>query len=166
MISKIKQTLRSIQLHRLKRQGMHVGDDFRCMGGVNFGSEPYLLSFGDHVTISFKVTFITHDGATWVHRQSDAKDFTRFAPIKIGNNCFIGCHSIILPGVQLGDDCIIGAGSVVNKSFSSDSVVTGVPARKVGNTSEYISKSIQKGQLVPNGATKKSTLLELFRQNK
>ena len=38
-------------------------------------------------------------------------------PIRIGNDCWIGTRTIILPGVELGDQCIVAAGAVVTHSF-------------------------------------------------
>jgi acetyltransferase-like isoleucine patch superfamily enzyme len=52
--------------------------------------------------------------------------------VKIGNYCWIGMNSSILPGVTLGDFTIVGAGSVVTKSFDSGyCVIAGNPARIV-----------------------------------
>ena len=50
-------------------------------------------------------------------------------PVKIGNDCWIGGHAVINPGVTLGDNVIVGSGSVVTKSFPSDVVIAGNPAR-------------------------------------
>lgn len=50
-------------------------------------------------------------------------------PVVIGNNCWIGDHVTILPGVTIGDWTIIGAGSVVTNSIPSFSIAVGVPAR-------------------------------------
>jgi acetyltransferase-like isoleucine patch superfamily enzyme len=49
--------------------------------------------------------------------------------IKIGKNCWIGSKVTILDGVEIGDSCIVAAGAVVNKSFPSNSVIGGVPAK-------------------------------------
>ena len=54
---------------------------------------------------------------------------TRSAPVKIGNYCWIGGGSIILPGVEIGDGCVIGAGSVVTKSIPANSLAMGNPCR-------------------------------------
>lgn len=50
-------------------------------------------------------------------------------PIRIGKNCWLGTNSVILPGVQLGDNVIVAAGAVVNKSFPSNVIIGGVPAK-------------------------------------
>src|SRR5208283_2782060 len=47
----------------------------------------------------------------------------------IGRNCFIGAHSIIMPGITVGDQCIIGAGTVVTKDVPAGSIVGGNPGR-------------------------------------
>jgi acetyltransferase-like isoleucine patch superfamily enzyme len=51
--------------------------------------------------------------------------------IEIGENCFLGLRSAIMPGVILGEHCIVGMNSVVTKSFPSYSMLVGAPARLV-----------------------------------
>ena len=62
-------------------------------------------------------------------------DYEREEPVKkpvvIGENVFIGAHSIILKGVTIGDRSIIGAGSVVTKNIGPDEVWAGNPARRI-----------------------------------
>ena len=55
------------------------------------------------------------------------------APINIGDDVWIGCHVVILPGVTVGDHAVIGAGAVVNKDIPSGEKWAGVPARKIGD---------------------------------
>ena len=115
--------------------GVNVGEDCRIFP-CNFGSEPYLISIGNHVTITNGVSFITHDGGVWVLRDEfPGIDFIR--PIIIHDNCFIGMNTIILPGVTIGPNSIIGAGSVVTKSIPPDSIAVGVPARVIKSLEEY-----------------------------
>lgn len=44
-------------------KGVHIGDECRIYIR-SWGSEPFLISIGDNVTITSGVKFITHDGST------------------------------------------------------------------------------------------------------
>jgi acetyltransferase-like isoleucine patch superfamily enzyme len=55
------------------------------------------------------------------------------APITIGENVWIGCHVVLLPGVSIGDGAVIAAGAVVNKNVGPYEVWGGVPAQKIGD---------------------------------
>ena len=50
-------------------------------------------------------------------------------PVTIGDNCWIGGSAVINPGVTLGDNVVVGSGAVVTKSFPSNVVIAGNPAR-------------------------------------
>lgn len=50
-------------------------------------------------------------------------------PVEIGEGCWLGEKSMILPGVTLGKRCIVAAGAVVTKSFPDYSLIAGVPAK-------------------------------------
>lgn len=54
------------------------------------------------------------------------------APVRIGDNCWIGQNAVIVKGVTVGDHCIIGANTVVTKDVPSGSIVVGSPARIIG----------------------------------
>nr|WP_211204390.1 DapH/DapD/GlmU-related protein [Thermovirga lienii] len=52
--------------------------------------------------------------------------------VVIGEKCWIGMNSVILPGVILGNQTIVAAGSVVTKSFPGGKcVIGGVPAKLI-----------------------------------
>jgi acetyltransferase-like isoleucine patch superfamily enzyme len=51
------------------------------------------------------------------------------APVRIGDDVWIGVGAVILPGVEIGDGAIVAAGAVVNKSVPACAIVGGVPAR-------------------------------------
>ena len=51
------------------------------------------------------------------------------SPVKIGDHCFVGISSCIMPGVTLGSNVVIGANSVVTKDIPDDCMAAGSPAR-------------------------------------
>ena len=132
--NKLKGTLRCA-----REEGMIVGKNVTVMSGVNFGSEPYLITLEDNVRISSDVIFVTHDGGTWAFRNKyeEYQNVSKFGKIVVGEGTFIGCKSVILPGVKIGKNCVIGAGSVVTKSVPDETVVCGVPAKRVCSLIEY-----------------------------
>ena len=114
-----------------KHLGVNVGERCRIYTS-SFGSEPFLISIGNDVTITSGVKLITHDGSTWLMRDEKGRRY-KFQKIEIGDNVFIGVNSIIMPGVRIDNNVIVAAGSVVTKSVPSGSIVAGVPAKVVGN---------------------------------
>lgn len=55
----------------------------------------------------------------------------RISPIIIGDDVWIGAHTIILRGVHIGQGAIIGANSVVTKDIPSYAVAAGNPAKVI-----------------------------------
>lgn len=117
-----------------RKQGIEVGQDCHIYSDITT-SESYLIHIGNNVTISNDVQFLTHDNSIC----KVLPEFTDlFGEIVIGNNCFIGSHAIMLPGVHLADNIIVAAGSVVTKSFCDEKIIIGgVPARVIGNWESF-----------------------------
>lgn len=57
------------------------------------------------------------------------RESTKIAPIKIEENVFIGARSIILKGVTIGENSVVGAGSVVTKDIPANEIWAGNPAK-------------------------------------
>tara|TARA_R110002111_G_scaffold123306_4_gene187290 strand:- start:402 stop:938 length:537 start_codon:yes stop_codon:yes gene_type:complete len=125
----------------LRHIGIKIGENCRIYTRT-FGSEPWLVSIGNNVTITAGVTFITHDGSTWLIKDKKGRRYL-FRKVNVGNNVFIGINSIILPGINIQDNVIIAAGSVVTKSIPSGKIVGGNPARIIGNFKDYKDKVLQ-----------------------
>lgn len=104
-------TVFGMNIHPTVRISMKAKLDFSNPKGINIGEGTY-LAFGSVV--------LTHDMSRLLSQD-----------VFIGKNCFIGANAIILPGVVLGDSVVVGAGSVVTKSFGSNLMIAGNPAKVV-----------------------------------
>ena len=71
-----------------------------------------------HSYVAFGTRVLTHDRTRGLYLHT-----------RIGENCFIGSESLILPGLTIGDNCVIGAGSVVTKDVPPRSIAAGNPAK-------------------------------------
>lgn len=130
--------------------GGNIGENCRYFSGVPLKRDCPLLSIGNNVTVSGDVSFLLHDNAV-IKSGTGYTDL--IGKITIGNNCFIGHGSIIMPGVTLKDNTIVAAGSVVTKStLHSGTVIAGNPAKKIGTTQDYFEKNKEK-MLCLNGLT-------------
>jgi len=145
--------------------GVRMGKDCKIvsLGRSTFGSEPYLIELGDHVEIAGEVSFLTHDGGAWVFRDRHP-DLDVVAPVKVGNNVFIGRRATILPGTDIGDNCVIGAGAVVKGKLEPNGVYAGVPARRIRDLESYREILLQRdlGCKRMKSEEKKRFLLEHF----
>lgn len=82
------------------------------------------VTIGEKCAISWDVVIMDSD-----YHSINAK--SSIAPVKIGNNVWIGCKSIILKGVNVGDGAIITAGSVVSRDVPPNTLVGGNPAKVI-----------------------------------
>lgn len=110
--------------------GMDIGENTRIARSARLDrTNPKGIHIGSDTAVSFEVSILTHD---FVHG--------KYVDTYIGERCFIGGRSTILPGVRIGDECIIGAGSVVMSGVPSNTIAVGNPAKLIRSgirTSEY-----------------------------
>ena len=102
------------------RTGISARAYLAGQGGITIGTDvimgPNVQIFSENHNFDDLTLTIKEQGVT---KQS----------VTIGNNCWLGGGTTILAGVQLGDGCVVAASSVVTKSFPSNSVIAGVPAK-------------------------------------
>ncbi|EHD0094530.1 acyltransferase [Vibrio vulnificus] len=124
-----------------KKIGVNIKGNVKIYGSSYhmFSTEPFLVTLGDNVYISVNASFICHDGSTLIFRDK-VPNLEIAGEIVVGNNVFIGAHSIILPNIHIGDNCIVAAGSVVTKDVPPNTVVAGNPARVIKSTDELEEK--------------------------
>lgn len=85
---------------------------------------PILL--GDYTQIGPNVSIISSN-----HLAEDLREHN-IGRVEIGEYCWLGAGSVILPNVTLGPFTIVGSNSVVTKSFREGyAVLAGNPARKI-----------------------------------
>ncbi|MBF4465679.1 CatB-related O-acetyltransferase [Flavobacterium sp. LC2016-12] len=113
---------------------------FSVVNGPNTDFQASLnsIEIGSFCSIARNVTFqesthytnriSTHYILQHVFKET-GEDITSKGPIKIGNDVWIGTHSVILSGVTVGDGCIIASNSVVNSDIPPYAIVGGSPAR-------------------------------------
>lgn len=108
----------------------------------NYGTEPYMISFGNNVHVASGVKFINHDISAYMlqYMEPETAFKTRTGEITIGDNVFIGANSLLLYGVNIGNNVIIGAGSVVTKDIPNGVVAVGVPCKPIRSFEEWKEK--------------------------
>jgi acetyltransferase-like isoleucine patch superfamily enzyme len=79
---------------------------------------PKGMHIGAYTYIAFGAAILCHDTPRGLYLDTF-----------IGENCFIGARSIIMPGVRIGNGCIVGAGSVVTRDVPNNCAVAGNPAK-------------------------------------
>lgn len=96
-------------------------------------SGKYFQNFGARITIGRGSWIASNVGIiTANHDPADLARHLPGEPVTLGESCWIGMNSVILPGVTLGPRTIVGAGSVVTHSYpGGHCVIAGNPARLI-----------------------------------
>ncbi len=127
---------REIPTETLIKRGMKVGENFNRQQGCFLDpTHCFLITIGNDVTMSIRVTVMAHDAST-----KKTLGYTKIGQIHIGDHVFIGANATILPGVTIGDYAVIGAGSIVTHDVPAKTVAAGVPARELCSVDEYAAR--------------------------
>ena len=87
-----------------------------------------IIEIGQNSTLAYGVMVLTSADPNGPHNKLSKLYPPLKAPVKIGNDCWIGARSVILPGVTIGDCSVVAAGSVVTVDVQPNTLVAGVPA--------------------------------------
>jgi acetyltransferase-like isoleucine patch superfamily enzyme len=117
----VRKILLWMRTRYLRRLGMDIHPDTQISLKAHLDkTNPSGIHIGQGTLVAFGAVILSHDLARVLHTDT-----------YIGRNCFIGAHSIILPGIHIGDSCIVATGSVVTKNVEANSIVGGNPARVI-----------------------------------
>jgi maltose O-acetyltransferase len=86
------------------------------------------VTIGDNVTVSMRVTILTHTDVGQSPLRVAALPVA-YGPVRIADGAYIGAGATLLAGVEIGACAIVGAGSLVSRAVAPYTVVAGVPAR-------------------------------------
>jgi len=87
------------------------------------------VNLGDFITINAYAS-VGHDSI--LHNGCTISSYGSIAgKAKLGKGVSVGIHGVILPGVEIGDFATVGSGSVAVKLVKPNTMVMGVPAKKI-----------------------------------
>ena len=101
---------------RIETPFINAGCKFQDQGGIVIGGGSLI---GHNVVLAT----LDHDLAP------DKRHILHPAPIRIGNNVWIGAGAVVTKGVTIGDNSVIAAGAVVTRDIPPNVIAAGVPAK-------------------------------------
>lgn len=107
-------------------KNLEIGKNVFINSGCKFQDQGG-ITIGDGTLIGHNVVLATINHSFDPNHRSDMVSF----PIHIGKRVWIGANATILPGVKIGDGAVIAAGAVVAKDVPENTIVGGVPAKKI-----------------------------------
>jgi acetyltransferase-like isoleucine patch superfamily enzyme len=92
----------------------------------------HLIDCTNSVVIGRFTTMAGWQSQILTHSIDLARNRQASSPVRIGEYCFVGTNSVLLPGSVLPDFCVLGAKSLLNQAFTDRYwLYGGVPARSI-----------------------------------
>jgi acetyltransferase-like isoleucine patch superfamily enzyme len=119
---------RDVLLETVDHGTIEIGDDFAINRGALLAAHER-ITIGDHAMIAEYVS-IRDNGHSFADPMTPMRhQGYDVAPIRIGNDVWIGRGAVVLKGVTIGDGAIIAANAVVTKNVPAGEIWAGIPAR-------------------------------------
>jgi len=136
-----------------------IGDNTSVEDGVSLEAKSGILQIGADGFIGCGVQMVAHQAIEIGHsaliaayciiRDADhgiapgatmRTQVQTFAPVRIGNDVWLGTHSVVTAGSNIGDGAVIGANAVVTHDIGAGAIAVGVPARTIRTRGEIALK--------------------------
>lgn len=128
-------------------KGSSIYDSAYVFGDVLVGENTWIgpltildgaggLRIGSNCSISAGVQIYSHDSVKWA--VSGGVESYEYAPVCIGDNCYIGPNAVIARGVTIGSGSIIGACSLVLDNIPPGSKAVGSPCKVIGSVEQTV----------------------------
>lgn len=123
-----------------RKKGIYAEIGENCEIPMQLPMYPKLVKMHNSIIMHRSVKLVTHDYFNGFLMRMNIPGLYQFknaetlCPIEIMDNVYIGMDSIILGNVRIGPNAIINAGSLVTTDVPPNSIVSGVPAKVLGET--------------------------------
>jgi maltose O-acetyltransferase len=108
----------------------HLKVGQRCFVNRNcFFDLEAVISIGDDVVIGHGTTVVTTHHRLGSARRRAGAPYGE--PVTVEDGVWIGANALLMPGVTVGRGSVVGAGALVLHDVAPDTVVAGVPARRI-----------------------------------
>ena len=122
----------------VRGENVTMYDSTTVVGNVTIGDNTWIgpfcsldgtggLTIGSYCSISAGTHIQTHD--TVRYAVSGGRAPYDYAPVTIGDCCFLGVNTVVLKGVNVGAHSVVAAGAVITANVEPYSIAAGVPAR-------------------------------------
>lgn len=135
-------TYRDVEFHTESRIEIGAGSSFQrgalINGDVTIGrgcifAPGVFVSSGKHV-YDLRPAWPIRAQEALLADAADEPDVARYVadrPVRIDDDCWLGAHVVVAPGVRIGRGAIVGANSVATRDVAPYSIVAGTPARPI-----------------------------------